>query len=56
MKHWDVEYLSFRFGRLLLKPQVDAIIIRRDALIRYVDNLVENRGDENVWFDDDTKE
>jgi len=56
MKHWDVEYLSFRFGRLLLKPQVDAIIIRRDALLRYVDDLVENRGDENVWFEDDTKE
>ncbi len=55
MKHWDVEYLSFRFGRLLLKPQVNAIIIRRDALLRYVDNLVENRGDENVWFADDTE-
>ncbi len=53
MKHWDVEYLSFRFGRLLLTPQVDAIIIRRDALVRYVDNLVENRGDENVWFEPD---
>ncbi len=53
MKHWDVEYLSFRFGRLLLTPQVDAIIIRRDALLRYVDDLVENRGDENVWFADD---
>ena len=50
VKHWNVEYLSFRFGRLLLKPQVHAIIIRRDALLRYVDNLVENRGDENVWF------
>ena len=53
MKHWDVEYLSFRFGQLLLKPQVHAIIIRRDALVRYVDDLIENRGDENVFFADD---
>jgi len=45
--------LSFRFGQLLLKPQVHAIIIRRDALIRYVDDLIENRGAENVWFADD---
>lgn len=52
VENWDLEYLSFRFGRLLLKPQVDAMIARRNALIRYVDELVDNRGEENVWFED----
>ena len=52
VKNWDPEYLLFRFGRLLLRPQVDAIIIRRDALLRYLDDLVDDRGEENVWFSD----
>lgn len=52
-KRWDVEYLSFRFGRLLLRPQVNAIIVRRDALLRYIDDLIKNRGAENVWLDEE---
>jgi hypothetical protein len=51
VKRWDVEYLSVRFGRLLLRPQVNAIIVRRNALLRYIDDLIDERGAENVWLD-----
>lgn len=52
-KRWDVEFLTFRFGRLLMRPQVQSMIARRDALVRYIDGLVATRGGENVWLAED---
>ena len=47
----DLEYLRFRFGRLLLRPQVDAIIKRRDALFAHLEELVGKNGAEAVFFE-----
>ncbi|TDI35417.1 MAG: hypothetical protein E2P02_28015 [Acidobacteria bacterium] len=46
----DLEYMQFRFGRLLLDPQIRAIIMRRNALMRRLDKLVAEKGDEAVLF------
>lgn len=54
ISEWDPEYLTFRFGRLLLTPQINAIIIRRNAILRHVDALLDDRGPENVWLADDS--
>lgn len=54
ISEWDLDYLTFRFGRLLLTPQINAIIIRRNAILRHVDALLDDRGPENVWLDGDS--
>jgi len=54
ISEWNLEHLTFRFGRLLLTPQINAIIIRRDAILRHVDGLVDDNGPENVWLDGDS--
>ena len=46
----DLEYMQFRFGRLLLTPQIGAIIMRRNALMRRLDKLVAEKGEEAVLF------
>ena len=46
----DLEYMQFRFGRLLLDPQIGAIIMRRNALMRRLDKLVAEKGEEAVLF------
>ncbi len=46
----DLEYVQFRFGRLLLDPQIGAIIMRRNALMRRLDKLVAEKGEEAVLF------
>ena len=50
LEELDLEYMQFRFGRLLLDPQIRAIIIRRDALMRRIDKLVAEKGEEAVLF------
>ena len=46
LEELDLEYMQFRFGRLLLDPQIRAIIMRRDALMRRIDKLVAEKGEE----------
>lgn len=46
----DLEYLRFRFGRLLLEPQITAVIMRRDGLMRRLDRLIAEKGEEAVLF------
>lgn len=50
LEELDLEYMQFRFGRLLLDPQISAIIMRRDALMRRIDKLVAEKGEEAVLF------
>lgn len=51
LKQLKLEYLRFKFGRLLLKPQIDAIIARRERLLAYLDDLVEQKGENVVLFE-----
>lgn len=46
----ELEHLRFRFGRLLLEPQIRAIIMRRDGLLRRLKELVEEKGEDAVLF------
>ena len=50
LEELDLEYMQFRFGRLLLDPQIRAIILRRNALMRRVEKLVAEKGEEAVLF------
>jgi hypothetical protein len=44
------EFLSMRFGRLLLEPQIRAILGRRDALLTLMEKLVAEKGEAAVLF------
>src|SRR3990172_7214418 len=44
------DMLSMRFGRLLLDPQVRAILGRRDALLTLMEKLVAEKGESAVLF------
>jgi hypothetical protein len=44
------EMLSMRFGRLLLDPQVRAILGRRDALVKLMEKLIAEKGESAVLF------
>jgi len=44
------DILSMRFARLLLDPQVRAILGRRDALLRLMEKLVAEKGESAVLF------
>jgi hypothetical protein len=44
------EMLSMRFGRLLLDPQVRAILGRRDALLTLMEKLIAEKGESAVLF------
>jgi hypothetical protein len=44
------EFLAFRFGRLLLDPQVRAILGRRDALLTLMEKLIAEKGESAVLF------
>jgi hypothetical protein len=50
LENLDLEYMQFRFGRLLLDPQIRAIIMRRNALMRRIDKLVAEKGEDAVLF------
>lgn len=50
LKDLDLEHLRFRFGRLLLEPQIEAITVRRDALLAHLQKLIANQGEETVLF------
>jgi hypothetical protein len=42
--------LSMRFGRVLLEPQVRAILSRRDALLTLMEKLIAEKGEAAVLF------
>jgi len=44
------DFLAMRFGRLLLDPQVRAILGRRDALLTLMEKLVAEKGESAVLF------
>jgi hypothetical protein len=44
------DHLRFKFGRLLMEPQVEAILARRKSLLTYIDKLIEIRGEDSVLF------
>ena len=51
LKQLKLEFLRFHFGRLLLTPQIDAIIMRREALLAHLDELIEKNGEKAVLFE-----
>jgi hypothetical protein len=44
------DILQMRFGRLLLDPQVRAILGRRDALLTWMEKLIAEKGESAVLF------
>jgi hypothetical protein len=50
MRSLQAEFLSMRFGRLLLEPQIRAILGRRDALLTLMEKLVAEKGESAVMF------
>ena len=51
LKQLKLEFLRFHFGRLLLTPQIDAIIMRREALLAHLDELIGKNGEKAVLFE-----
>ncbi len=50
LRSLQAETLSMRFGRVLLEPQVRAILSRRDALLTLMEKLVAEKGESAVLF------
>ena len=42
--------LDLHFDRLLMRPQVDAIEARRDALLAYLEKAVAEKGEAGVYY------
>ncbi len=50
LRSLEADALSMRFGRVLLEPQVRAILGRRDALLALMDKLIAEKGESAVLF------
>lgn len=50
LRSLQLEFLSMRFGRVLLEPQIRAILARRDALLTLMAKLVAEKGEPAVLF------
>jgi hypothetical protein len=50
LRELDPMSLELHFDRLLMRPQVEAIEARRDALLAYVDKMVSEKGEANVYY------
>lgn len=50
MKALEPMSLDVRFDRLLMRPQVDAIRARRDALLAHLEKAAAERGDEELFY------
>jgi hypothetical protein len=50
LERLEPDYLKYRFGRLLLDPQITAISARRDGLLMRLRKLVADRGEDAVIF------
>lgn len=50
LRSLQADMLSMRFGRLLLDPQVRAILARRDALLTLMEKAVAEKGESAVLF------
>ena len=50
MRGVDSMSLELRFDRLLLRPQVEAIAARRDALLDYLEKAVAERGEASLFY------
>ena len=50
LRSLQADFLSMRFGRLLLEPQIRAILGRRDALLTLMEKLIAERGESAVLF------
>ena len=50
LRSLQADTLSMRFGRVLLEPQVRAILSRRDALLTLMEKLIAEKGEAAVLF------
>ncbi|HEY7696949.1 MAG TPA: hypothetical protein VIE88_00965 [Vicinamibacteria bacterium] len=50
LRSLQADFLSVRFGRVLLEPQIRAILARRDALLTLMEKLVSEKGEAAVLF------
>jgi hypothetical protein len=50
LRSLQADMLSMRFGRVLLEPQVRAILSRRDALLTLMEKLIAEKGEAAVLF------
>ncbi|HEY7821035.1 MAG TPA: hypothetical protein VIG29_22615 [Vicinamibacteria bacterium] len=50
LRSLQADSLSMRFGRVLLEPQVRAILSRRDALLTLMEKLIAEKGESAVLF------
>ena len=50
IRQLDIETLDSALGSHLTKSQIESILERRDALMLYVEQLVEKKGAGAVWF------
>jgi hypothetical protein len=50
IRQLDIETLDSELGSLLSPAQIESVLERRDALLKYIERLVEERGASAVWF------
>ncbi len=50
LRRLDAEALEATVGDLLSRNQIDSLLERRDALLKYIEKLVEEKGGGAVWF------